>query len=264
MQDLRVTLVQANQIWEDKNANLAHYDALLATIDPTDLIVFPEMFHTSFTMNADAMAESMENSIGITWLQQQAKKHRTACYASLIIREKDAFYNRGIFVFPNGEIHYYDKRKRFAMAGEDRIFSAGNTEQIVVLNEWKLNLQICYDLRFPENIRNGMDGAQARYDVLLYIANWPERRKHHWNTLLTARAIENQSYVVGVNRVGTDGNGLVYSGNSACFDALGNTVASCTEGQETVCQFTLSAKDLCDVRTNLPFLTDSSYRLFDI
>lgn len=263
MQDLNVTLVQATQFWEDKQANLAHFDQLLTSIASTDLIVFPEMFHTSFTMNAQGMAETMTNSIGLQWLQKTAETHQAACYASLIIRENDAFYNRGVVVFPDGQIQYYDKRKRFALAGEDRVFSAGTTEEMVSIKGWKINLQICYDLRFPENCRNGLIGNQARYDALVYIANWPERRKFHWSTLLAARAIENQCYVIGVNRVGIDGNGLSYSGNSAVINALGESIGTIAEGQEQVIQVVLSAQELAQTRTTLPFLTDSSYRLFD-
>lgn len=263
MQDLRVTLVQAEQSWEDKSANLSHFEQLLAPVHETDLIVLPEMFHTAFTMNAADLAESMDASVALDWLKKLAAEKNAAVYTSFIARDKDAFFNRGTFVTPAGEVTFYDKRRTFGLAGESDIYACGDREQIVSWKGWKINLQICYDLRFPELVRNGMTAeGSARYDALIYVANWPERRAMHWSTLLKARAIENQCYVIGVNRVGEDAHGLSYSGNSAVFDALGEAVGETIPGTEAVKIVNLSYSNLTDVRTKLPFLKDSNHRSF--
>ena len=257
MQDLNVTLVQANQIWEDKQANLDNYDKLLANVEDTDLIVLPEMFHTGFSMNAEVLAEKMEKSQGIKWLQEKAKAINAAFYTSLIIEEDNHFYNRGVFIHPNGEIATYDKRKSFGLAGEDKIYTSGTKNTIVELNGWKIQLQICYDVRFPEINRNKIDEKTEKpiYDILLFVANWPAKRSIHWETLLTARAIENQCYVIGVNRIGKDANQLEYSGDSLLTDALGN-VQKLTPYLEELTTYKLSSKELVKIRKTLPFLKD--------
>ena len=256
MQDLRVTLVQANQIWEDKFSNLENYTRLLTDCVDTDLIVLPEMFHTSFSMNAENLAEKMEESIGLQYLKNLAVEKNAAVYTSLIIEDTGKFYNRGVFVYPSGEVVTYDKRKTFGLAGEDKVFTAGSQKTIVECKGWKLQLQICYDLRFPEIARNELDANHSpSYDVLLYVANWPEKRAVHWTTLLTARAIENQCYVIGLNRVGEDGKGLVYSGDSQVANALGE-VFSLESKKEQVEQFVLKQKSLTQIRNDLPFLKD--------
>lgn len=256
MQDLRVTLVQANQIWEDKQANLENYKRLLQTCLETDLIVLPEMFHTAFSMNALEFSETMDNSIGLDWLKLTAKEKNVAIYTSLIIKEKGNYYNRGVFVIPSGKVISYDKRKCFGLAGEDKIFTPGKEKTIVEYKGWKLQLQICYDLRFPEISRNKLDSnLLPLYDVIIFVANWPEKRKLHWQTLLTARAIENQSYTIGVNRVGKDGKGLIYSGDSQVSDPLGN-VQNLTTKNEEVKMICLSRELLEKTRKDLPFLKD--------
>lgn len=264
LEELRVTLVQADQQWENKLANFNLYKQLLPENLQTDVIVLPEMFHTCFTMQAASYAETMENSEGIAFILELSKKYNAAVYTSLIIREQEQFYNRGVWVTPDGAIEVYDKRKQFGMAGEDQVFSAGKKEKIVHFMGWKINLQICYDLRFPENVRNGMIGNDARYDVLIYVANWPERRASHWCHLLEARAIENQCYVVGVNRVGVDGNDLNYSGDSMVVDALGETLSHLKPQEQGVETVVLNRTDLASVREKLPFLKDSDYRSFEI
>jgi predicted amidohydrolase len=255
MQDLRITTVQSNQIWEDKPANLARYESLIENIAATDLIIFPEMFHTGFSMNVEALAENLENSMGINWLKNCAKTNNCAVYTSLIIEENNAFYNRGVFIEPTGKLSIYDKRKCFSLAHEDDFFTAGQNEIIVEYNSWKLQLQICYDLRFPEIVRNRIEGNIPAYDVILYVANWPKKRAEHWKALLKARAIENQCYVVGVNRVGTDGKGLEYSGDSSCFNALGESEFNSND-VEQMQQHTLAMKDLTEIRKTIPFLKD--------
>lgn len=257
MQDLRITLVQANQIWENKTANFENYTRLLSGIESSDLIILPEMFHTGFTMNALNLAEEMDNSQGINWLKKCAKQNRSAIYTSLIISENKEFYNRGVFVFPDGSIEFYDKRKTFALAGESAVFSAGNASKIVNYKGWNINLQICFDLRFPEISLNSLDSfGNPLYDLSIYVANWPEKRISHWNALLPARAIENQSYVIGLNRFGMDENNLNYSGESQVCNALGE--AEKTLQGERIKIFNLSSTHLLDVRKSLPFLKERS------
>lgn len=255
MQDLRITTVQANQIWEDKQANLAHYETLIASIEPTDILVFPEMFHTGFSMDVESLAETMENSIGLDWLKNCAQSKNCAVYTSLIIEENGLCFNRGVFIEPSGKLTIYNKRKCFSLAHEDEFFTAGQNEVIVPYKSWKIQLQICYDLRFPEIVRNRMEENTPAYDVILYVANWPKKRAEHWKALLQARAIENQCYVVGVNRVGTDGKGLEYSGDSSCFNALGIKEYSLFD-LEQAHPINLSFKELSEVRNSIPFLKD--------
>jgi predicted amidohydrolase len=263
-EELRITLVQADQQWENKLANFSMYKQLLPENLQTDILVLPEMFHTCFTMRAAEFAETMEHSTGIAFLKELSKKYVAAVYTSLIIQDQDRFYNRGVWVTPDGKVEVYDKRKRFGMAGEDLVFAAGEKEKIVHYNGWKINLQICYDLRFPENVRNGLVGKEARYDLVLYVANWPERRATHWRQLLVARAIENQCFVAGVNRVGVDGNGLNYRGDSMVVDALGETLSTLKPNLQSIETVVLMKSDLEEVREKLPFLKDSDYRSFEI
>jgi omega-amidase len=256
MQDLKVTLVQANQVWEDKQANLINYERILSNTIESDIIILPEMFHTGFSMEASKFAEKMENSMGLDWLKKISKEKKSSIYTSLIIEDNGCFYNRGVFVIPSGEVTVYDKRKRFALAGEDRVFDAGSSRTIVEYKNWKIQLQICYDLRFPEIARNKLDNHQnPLYDILIYVANWPEKRSLHWKTLLTARAIENQCYTIGVNRVGEDGKNLIYAGDSLISNALGvvSFIEPFVEEAKTV---TISKVDLTKLRQDLPFLKD--------
>jgi predicted amidohydrolase len=254
MQDLEVVLIQANQLWENKVGNLENYSYLLSNIDTCDLIVLPEMFHTGFTMNVEEFGEDMENSEGINWLKKIASEKNSAIYTSLIIKENKVFYNRGVFIYPNGKVESYDKRKSFGLAGEDKYFTAGTEKKIVEYKGWKIQLQICYDLRFPEIVRNKIESnLLPTYDVLIYVANWPEKRNLHWKTLLRARAIENQCYVIGVNRVGVDGKELSYSGDSVVIDALGNE-NGCTPSSENLLKIKLQKEDLDKIRHDLPFL----------
>jgi omega-amidase len=256
MQDLSITLVQSTQAWEDKADNLAHFEKHLATVEHSDLILLPEMFHTGFSMEAGTLAEHMDG-VAMTWLKQMSTQKNAAIYTSFIAGENGQFFNRGVFIQPDGLVHVYDKQKRFALAGEDLVYSAGTKNTIVTWRGWNIKLQICYDLRFPEIARNSVDAdGHAEYDVLLYVANWPERRALHWKSLLVARAIENQCYVAGLNRVGTDGNGLNYSGDSMLVDALG-TVHACTPSVEEIKTVTLNYTNLMTVRQQLPFLKDA-------
>jgi predicted amidohydrolase len=256
MQDLTIALVQANQLWENKEGNLSHYEQLLKEVSSVDLILLPEMFHTAFSMNAILLAETMENSVGLEWLKTIAREKNAAIYTSLIIKEQDHFYNRGVFIEPNGKLSIYDKRKTFGLAGEDTVFSAGEKETIVSYKGWKIQLQICYDLRFPEIVRNRIENDnQPAYDAILYVANWPQKRNIHWKSLLKARAIENQCYVIGVNRIGRDNNDLNYSGDSVCVDMLGEET-TCKAEIEEIKKVNLSKTVLDSTRKMLPFLKD--------
>ncbi len=256
MQDLIVTLVQIDQVWEDKKANFMKYEAFFSQLNETDLVILPEMFHTGFSMSVELLAEDWENSVGLDFLKKWAKQLNAAIYTSLIIRENTQYYNRGVFVYPDGNVKHYDKRKSFGLGSEDKFYTAGNKEVIVEWREWKINLQICYDLRFPELIRNRIEIDSAAYDLLLYVANWPEKRITHWEALLCARAIENQCYVVGVNRVGIDGNNLSYNGGSLAVSPLGKKLLDFTNNHENIKQTGFSKDVLNEIRTQLPFLKD--------
>lgn len=257
MQDLKVTLIQTTQFWEEKQANLVHFEQHLSKTGTTDLVLLPEMFHTGFSMKATELAEDFENSLAVNWLKEKAQQHQTAIYTSFICKASNRFFNRGVFVFPTGEITVYDKRKLFTLAKEEQHYSAGTEEKIVEYKGFRLLLSICYDLRFPEILRNRMISAtEAKYDILLNVANWPERRSFHWKSLLLARAIENQCFLIGVNRIGTDENQLVYSGDSIALDPLGQAFSTIQPHQETVETVTLRKEMLYEVREKLNFLKD--------
>jgi|TARA_R110000737_G_scaffold284835_1_gene291294 omega-amidase len=256
MQDINVSLVQIDQAWEDKAANFALYEAAFAKLPETDLILLPEMFQTAFTMNT-AMAEPFSTSESIAWLKEKASKLNAAIFTSLIIEDNGNLYNRGVFVEPNGKLTFYDKRKSFGLAEEDLYFKAGTEKVIVDYLGWKFQLQICYDLRFPEILRNEWNNSNqtASYDVLLFVANWPEKRREHWKTLVKARAIENQSYVLAANRIGADKMDLTYTGESLAIDAVGNEMIN-MDDKNTVSTVQLSMNQLIEIRAKLPFLKD--------
>ncbi len=258
MKELKITLVQANQVWEDKAANFALYEELLKEIDSTQLILLPEMFQTSFSMRTE-LAEDFLTSESIQWLKEKARNKKAAIYTSLMIRDEGKITNRGVFVHPNGEVEYYDKRKTFTLAGEHEHFERGRTNKIVNYLGWKFQLNICYDLRFPEILRNSWDftNQTPAYDVLLFVANWPAKRGEHWRTLLKARAIENQSFVAAVNRVGNDHKGLDYSGDSAVLDAVGCQMND-PFNEQGVQTIVLGYIDLKEIRKSLPFLQDQN------
>lgn len=255
MQDLRVTLVQANQIWENPEANFSNYMRLLSQVE-TDLIVLPEMFDTCFTMNR-SLAEPFETSRALLWLRGLAAQKNAAVYTSMMTLDKGNYFNRAVFITPEGEYSVYDKRKTFGLAKEHEFFESGNKATIVSYHGWRFQLQVCYDLRFPEIVRNKISNHSPDYDVILYVANWPQKRSLHWKTLLRARAIENQCFVVGVNRVGTDGMDFEYSGDSRLVDALGaeNTLQ---EGKEMTATYVMKHAELEKIREKLPFLKDAS------
>ncbi len=257
MRDLTISLIQTTQFWEDKSKNISNVSALMNENFSTDLILLPEMFNTSFSMDALNLAESPENSTSLNQLKIWAKQKNAAIYTSMMIKDGEQFFNRGFFIYPNGEISYYDKRNLFALGGEGDVFSPGKEEKIIDYLGWKINLQVCFDLRFPSCSANNMDKeGKAKYDLLLYVANWPEKRIAHWEKLLVARAIENQAYVAGLNRVGVDGNGINYNGQSVVNDCNGLPILSFEKNENAVRSTTLSATSLQAFRQELPFLND--------
>jgi predicted amidohydrolase len=218
MQDLNVTLIQTELDWENIPANLSRFEKLVQRIEAdTDLIVLPEMFSTGFSMNADRLAETMQGD-SPAWMRAASEKLHTDMVASIMIREDDRFYNRLLWAKPEGELIVYDKRHLFRMTGEHDVYTSGDQNVLAELKGWKIRPFICYDLRFPAWTRN----KDKRFDLALFIANWPAARSKHWKILLQARAIENQVYVVGVNRIGADGNGVYHSGDSSVIDPIGN------------------------------------------
>ena len=255
MSTLTFSLIQTSLFWEDKTANLSMLENKINSIsEKTEIIVLPEMFSTGFSMQPKLFAETMDGT-SVQWMKRIAAQKKVVLTGSLIIKEADQFYNRLLWVLPNGEVGHYDKRHRFAFAGEDKHYSAGNRRLIAQVKGWKINLQICYDLRFPVWARQQSEDA-PEFDVLIYVANWPERRNHAWKTLLTARAIENQAYVVGVNRVGNDGNQIYHSGNSMVVDPLGEIVYH-KEHEEDIFTITLHQDHLTEIRNKFPFWKDA-------
>jgi len=246
---MKISLIQTSLIWEDPQANRANIAKLINGIGATDLIVLPEMFATGFTMNPSAVAETMEGNT-IAWMKDMAAAKNCAITGSLVISESEKYYNRLLFVYPDGEIKTYDKRHLFSLAGEDKAYTAGSDKLIVDYKGWKICPLVCYDLRFPVFARN-----VEEYDLLLYVANWPSPRIFAWDTLLKARAIENMCYVAGVNRIGEDANGHPYPGHSQVLDCLGATVmeASTSEGVFTV---VLDREKMLETRGKFGFLND--------
>ncbi|HMO34262.1 MAG TPA: nitrilase family protein [Lacibacter sp.] len=253
MSDLRVTLVQTRLEWEDPAANQALLQEKIRRAGPTQVVVLPEMCTTGFSMRPDVLAEPMDGP-SVQWLRNLAAEQRVIVTGSFMIREEDRFFNRLLWMLPNGQYGQYDKRHLFAHAGEHRHYTPGHKRLIASVNGWRLHLQICYDLRFPVWARQ-TPGEEPEYDVLVYVANWPERRVQAWRSLLIARAIENQCYAIGVNRVGNDGNGVYHSGNSLVVDPLGEVLYE-KEHEEDLHTVSLSRERLQSVRSQLPFLKD--------
>jgi len=250
-EELKVSIIQSKLVWENPEANRKLFSEKIASIsEDTNLIILPEMFTTGFTMNASNLAEK-ETGETLNWMQSEAKKKDCAISGSVIISENNNYYNRLFFVFPNGDYKTYDKRHTFTLAGEDKTYKAGNEQVIIDFLGWKIYPLICYDLRFPVWARNTQN-----YDVLLYVANWPERRITAWDALLKARAIENMSYCIGVNRVGEDGNGHQYSGHSAVYDVLGEQISNSNFEEDFTETITLQKSHVETHRRHLQFLND--------
>ena len=246
---MKAALIQSDLAWENPEANRIYFSRQIGSLNGTaDLIVLPEMFTTGFTMNPKNIPEK-EASRTLEWMRESAMAASSAVVGSLVFQEGEAYFNRMIFMFPNGQFEYYDKRHTFTLAGEDKVYNRGRKRKTLQYGGLTFSLQVCYDLRFPVWSRNTDD-----YDVLLYVANWPNTRISAWDTLLRARAIENMSYVVGVNRVGTDPNGHTYTGHSAVYDPLGTQLAF--SDREAVLEVTLDKSSLDHARSSLKFLQD--------
>lgn len=251
MSALKLALVQADLAWHDLAANLAHFDQLLAPLEQLDLIILPEMFTTAFTMASEEQAETM-NGRGVAWLRATAQARNAVVCGSLAIEDQGHYYNRFLWATPQGELHHYDKRHCFRMAGEHKHYRSGETAPVMMLKGFRIRPIICYDLRFAVWCRNRDD-----YDLLLCVANWPAARSHAWRTLLPARAIENLSYVAAVNRVGRDGKGHDYSGDSVLYNWLGEPLAAAEPGVESVLTATLDLAALQQFRAGFPAHLDA-------
>lgn len=249
--ELNVVGIQADLVWENPKENLAFFEKEIKALSTkTDIVILPEMFSTGFTMNPEKVAETM-NGNTVCWMLKMATEFDIAILGSVVISDANDYYNRMIFVHPSKKIETYDKRHSFTLAGEDKAYTSGHKRLIVTYKGWRICPLICYDLRFPVWARNTKD-----YDLLIYVANWPVARIKAWSTLLTARAIENISYVIGVNRTGTDVNNLEYSGNSLIIDYLGEQLTEIEAHKTGTLKATLLKNKLESTRKKLNFLND--------
>jgi len=248
MQDLIIILIQSDLDWENPEANLQQFDEKIENLDTNpDLIVLPEMFNTGFTMNVEKCAEKIGGK-SFLWLKEKSKQLNCVITASLLIEEDGKFYNRLIWMKPNGDYEFYNKRHLFRMAKEHQVMTAGRERKIVEINGWKINLQVCYDLRFPVWSKNNFTNGQHDFDILLYIANWPEVRNYAYKTLLLARAMENQAYVIWVNRVGQDGNKINHTGDSMIVDPIGKILTQAAENEKQVLRVHIPSNKIAEYR----------------
>ncbi|MFT5617356.1 MAG: omega-amidase [Arenicella sp.] len=251
-ENIRISLIQSNLHWQEREANLAMFEEKIWGIEGgTDLIVLPEMFNSGFTIEVEKVAEPM-NLTTFKWMKQQASQTKAAIVGSFVVMEKGSYYNRLIWMFPDGSFQSYDKRHLFRMENEHKTFSLGKSKLIVEWKGWRFCPLICYDLRFPVWSRN----KSLEYDCLIYVANWPASRISAWETLLQARAIENLSYCVGVNRVGEDGNGIAYNGESNIIDFKGNELLE-KDGNEEIKSIELNLGELHAYRKKFPAHQDA-------
>ena len=248
MENLKITIIQPDIIWENTQANLDKNSAIISGIEQTDVIILPEMFTTGFSMKPEILKERMDG-ISVNWMKKIAAEKDASVVGSLIIEDEGEIFNRAVWVFPDGKTKFYDKRHLFTMGQEHLHYSSGIDKMIVEYKGWRFCPLICYDLRFPVWSRN-----DENYDVLIYMANWPSPRHHHWKTLLVARAVENQSFCIGVNRTGIDGSGLKYSGDSCLVSPKG--FAEFLGENEAAKTFKISYSELHELRKNFPFLAD--------
>lgn len=260
MSTLSLTTIQANLFWEDKDANLEMFTAKIDSIPhKTEVVVLPEMFSTGFSMDPQKLAENMDGQT-MQWMAERAAQKKIILTGSIIVEENGNYFNRLIWMLPDGKYGWYDKRHLFAFAGEDNYYTRGEKRLIASVKGWKINLQVCYDLRFPVWVRQQCahpagEQVAPEYDLIIYVANWPQRRNHAWKTLLQARAIENQCYVAAVNRVGNDGNNIYHSGDSMIVDPLGGVLYTKAD-VEDVHTVTLQKDTLTEIRSKFPFWKD--------
>lgn len=255
MATLTISIIQTFIFWEDVDKNLKMLEEKINSLSgKTEVVVLPEMFSTGFSMNPENIAETMDGKT-IEWLKNTSSQKRLLLTGSLIIKEDNKFFNRLIWMQPDKNFYYYDKRHLFAYAGENEKYNPGKKRLIVSVKGFKINLLICYDLRFPVWSRQSKS-SPPEFDVLIFVANWPSKRMNAWRSLLIARAIENQCYVVGVNRVGKDGNDIEYNGDSILVDPLGNVIYEMKDAED-IFTFTLDSNELERVRSQFPFLKDA-------
>ena len=249
-ENLEISLIQSNLFWKNPKKNLSHFTTVISKIEKTDVILLPEMFNTAFCPRSNHLVENM-NGKTVKWMKKISKQKKCAVSGSLMIQDGGGKYNRLIWVTKNGEITTYDKRHLFSLIKENVFLSKGKDRLVIELDGWKICPLICYDLRFPVFSRNNIN-----YDVLIYLANWPVKRIDAWDTLLKARAIENQCYTIGVNRVGIDGHGVAFNGHSKVLDAFGKELLSSPENKETILQINISIDELNRKRRQMNFLKD--------
>ncbi|MEL6831933.1 MAG: amidohydrolase [Bacteroidota bacterium] len=250
MSELKLALVQADLIWENASRNRDKFERLLAGLSPgTDIVVLPEMFSTGFSMEPQRLAEPMDGPT-ITWMREKAATLGAVITGSVIIEEGGKYFNRLLWITPDGELEQYNKRHLFTLAGEEKVYTAGTEQLVLTYRDWKIMPLVCYDLRFPVWSRN-----QFQYDLLLYVANFPDKRGFAWRTLLQARAIENQSYTIGLNRVGTDGNGIYYAGDSMLVNYDGS-IKTHLPPREMVQEVVIMRAPQDTFRQKLAFLPD--------
>jgi len=249
MQNLKISLIQSDIEWEDIYQNIKNFDGLIDKFDKDrDLIVLPEMFSTGFTMNVEKCAQTIDGP-AVQWMKKKAEEKNAVISGSVLINDNDKFYNRMIWMKPDGSSEIYDKRHLFRMGKEHEIMSQGLSPKIVELHGWKFNLQICYDLRFPVWSKNRFRNNIHDYDVLIYVANWPEIRSFAYRSLLVARAIENQAFVIWVNRIGEDGNGIAHSGNTMIIDPAGKIIKESQACENDILSIDLLYEDLLEIRS---------------
>lgn len=259
MQNLKVTLIQTDLVWENPEANRAHFELLIGSIrEQTDVIVLPEMFTTGFSMKPEFVAESfdLDTMSTLNRMRSWAADMNAIVTGSVAVEENGKYYNRLFWVRPDGTFSMYDKRHTFTFAGENQHYQKGNERIIEEWRGWKICPLICYDLRFPVWSRNGLVNSQPLYDVLIYVANWPSARREPWKKLLLARAIENQVYTIGINRVGKDANGNEYTGDSSVINPRGEYIHELQPAAQEVKTVELSWNDLQEFREKFPVLED--------
>jgi predicted amidohydrolase len=260
MSSLTITLIQTNLFWENKKANLEMLQQKIESIkEKTEVVILPEMFSTGFSMKPELLAETMKGET-MQWMQRIASKKKIILTGSIIIEQEGKYFNRLIWMLPTGDYGFYDKRHLFAYADENSHYAKGNKKLIASVKGWKIQLQICYDLRFPVWARQEPGNLDSQYDLLINIANWPEKRNRAWNVLLQARAIENQCFVAGVNRVGKDGNRIFYSGDSSLIDPMGKIIYQ-KNNSEDIFTYTLKKETITEYRNQFPFWKESDYFL---
>ena len=246
---LIVYFIQTDLFWQDKKANLLNLEKLISPLNKPDIILLPEMFNTAFCPNATHLAETMQENT-VNWMKNISKKKKCAVSGTLMVKENGSIFNRLVWISKSGEIHSYDKRHLFSLINEQKYISPGIKRLIIEEQGWKICPLVCYDLRFPVYSRNDIN-----YDVLIYLANWPERRVYAWKSLLKARAIENQCYTIGVNRIGFDGTGVFFNGNSLALDAFGNELTK-PSILSTTFSITLLKDHIKSTREKINFLND--------